>query len=332
MPLHAYGVLVGRATESRREGGTDSPHHQIRIEAGGTSYRIAVNVLSQQAPSELLYLVEDDLRHPVTAALEPLAPGWHELPSRPGGASLDFIRGNLFDRRDMRPLPPDVAGPDNDLGDLFDLHIRRAIADPAATVYAFGERWGPETARDKIFGFKPGNGVHDIHMNQGNSARFAGDDGVWQDGAVILRVGGRWIGIFLAFQSQAWHTDDSTGHAIEGLPEPQPPAEPSAMRILTAMVNPVGGAPERETVLLLNASPRPVDLTGWKLADRMLHTCAIPPGALPAGAVLPVTLTNGVQLGNNGGTITLLERTGLKVAGVSYTAEQARREGWTLTF
>ncbi len=332
MPLHAYGVLVGRATDSRREGGTDSPHHQIRIEAGGTSYRIAVNVLSQQAPSELLYLVDDDLRHPVTAALEPLAPGWHELPSRPGGASLDFIRGNLFDRREMRPLPPDVAGPDNDLGDLFDLHIRRAIADPAATVYAFGERWGPETARDKIFGFKPGNGVHDIHMNQGNSARFAGDDGVWQDGAVILRAGGRWIGIFLAFQSQAWHTDDSTGHAIEGLPEPQPPAEPSAMRILAAMVNPVGGAPERETVLLLNASPRPVDLTGWKLADRMLHTCAIPPGALAAGAVLPVTLTNGVQLGNNGGTITLLERTGLKVAGVSYTAEQARREGWTLTF
>ena len=102
MALHAYGVLVGRATDSRREGGTDSPHHQIQIEAGGASYRIAVNVLSQQAPSELLYLVDDDLRHPVTAALEPLGSGWHELPSQPGGASLDFIRGNLFDRRDMR--------------------------------------------------------------------------------------------------------------------------------------------------------------------------------------------------------------------------------------
>ena len=167
-------------------------------------------------------------------------------------------------------------------------------------------------------------------MNQGNSARFAGDDGVWQDGGLVLRAGGRWIGIFLAFQSQAWHTDDTTGHAIADIPEPA--AEPSAMRIVAAMVNPVGGAPERETVLLLNASPRPVDLTGWKLADRMLHSCAIPAGALAAGAVLQVTLTNGVQLGNNGGAITLLERSGLKVAGVSYTAEQARREGWTLTF
>ena len=39
-----------------------------------------------------------------------------------------------------------------------------------------------------------------------------------------------------------------------------------------------------------------------------------------------------VQLGNAGGIITLLDRQGLKVDGVSYTAEQARREGRTLVF
>ena len=98
------------------------------------------------------------------------------------------------------------------------------------------------------------------------------------------------------------------------------------------MVNPVGGAPERETVLLLNASPRAIDLTGWKLADRMKQTCTLPPGPLAAGQVLSVTLSNGVALGNKGGSITLLDRAGLKVAGVAYTAEQAREEGWTLTF
>jgi hypothetical protein len=31
---------------------------------------------------------------------------------------------------------------------------------------------------------------------------------------------------------------------------------------------PVGPAPERETVLLLNASPQSVDLTGWRLTRR----------------------------------------------------------------
>ncbi len=331
MPLNKYGVLVGRAVDCRRESGTDSPHYQVRIDAAGTSYRIAVNVLSQESPSELLYVADDDFQHPVTAAVAGLGAGWHDLQPRAG---LDFIRGNLFSRTAMRALPSDSAGPDNDLSDFLDHYVKRAIADPGALVYAFGERWGPESAtKDKVFGFKPGNGVHDIHMNQGNNARFRGDDGVWQDGGLLLRLNGRWVGIFLAFQSQAWHTDDTTGHAIATpQPQPEPRVDGSAMRILAAMVNPIGGSPERETVLLLNASPSAVDLTGWTLADRMKQTCTLPPGPLAAGQVVSVTLKNGVALGNKGGSITLLDRGGLKVAGVAYTAEQAREEGWTVTF
>ena len=290
-------------------------------------------MLSQESPSELLYLVNDDLRHPVTAAVAGLGAGWHALPSRTGGAALDFIRGNLLDRSAMRALPPDVAGPDNDLADLLDLHVKRAIADPGALVYAFGERWGPESGkRDKVFGFQPGNGVHDIHMNQGNSARFRGDDGVWQDGGLLLHVGGaldrdlpRLPEPGVAHRRR--HRARDRRHAV-----PQPGDDASAIRILAAMVNPAGPAPERETVLLLNASPNPVDLTGWKIADRMKQTCTLPPGPLAAGEVLSVRMSNGVALGNKGGSITLLERGGLKVAGVSYTAEQAREEGWTVTF
>jgi uncharacterized protein YukJ len=332
MPLKSYGVLVGRPAERRREGGTDSPHYQIRIDGGGTQYRAAVNVLSQESPSELLYLVADDLRHPITASLTGLSAGWHPLAPRAG---LDFIRANLLDRSAMRALPPEVAGPDNDLADLLDHYVQQAIGEPAATAYVFGERWGPETVKDKVFGFKPGNGVHDIHMNQGNSARFSGDDGVWQDGGLLLHFPGedRCVGIFLAFQSQAWHTDDTTGHALPGpAPTPSPVDGQSALRILAAMVNPRGGDPERETVLLLNASPDAVDLTGWRLADRMGQTSALPPLALTAGASIAVELGNGVKLGNKGGSITLLDAAGLKVAGVSYTADQARREGWTVTF
>jgi uncharacterized protein YukJ len=341
MPLKKYGVLVARAIERRREGGTDSPHYQVRLADGvGATYRAAVNVLSQESPSELLYFVDDDLKHPITATLAGLTPGWHQLPPRGG---LDFVRGNLFTRADMRALPPDVTGPDNDLADMLDHYVVRAIDEPDALLYAFGEPWGPESVRDKVFGFRPGNGVHDIHMNQGNSARFRGDDGVWQDGGLLLHFPGenRWVGIFLAFQSQAWHTDDTTGHAIEApaptptptpTPSPTPVPEDGAVRIVAAMVNPNGGAPERETVLLLNASPQSIDLAGWRIADRMSQTCALPSVKLDAGAVLTVTLRENVQLGNKGGSITLLDKAGLKVAGVAYTADQAKREGWTVTF
>jgi uncharacterized protein YukJ len=342
VPLNGYGVLRGKAIERRREGSADTPHFQIRVVDGdGVDFRIAVNVKSQSAPSDLLYLLEDDFRHPITTGLEALAPGWNSLPpSAPGDVNLDYVRGNLFDPALMRALPPDAAGPDNDLADVLDAHITRAIGDPSADLYAFGQRWGPENGiSDKVFGFEPGNGVHDIHMNQGNDPSFAGDDGVWQDGGLVVHFPAalRWVGIFLAFQSQAWHTDDATGHAIEGPPTPppappQPAGEPAAIRILAAMVNPVGPAPEHESVLLANASPSAVDLTGWRIADRLKRACPVPAVSLGPGELLQVPVTDPAQLSNQGGLITLLDPAGLKVAGVAYTGEQARQEGWTLTF
>lgn len=335
MPLRDYGVLTARAVDRRREGGVETPHYQILLRGeDGASFRGAVNVLSQEAPSEVLYLVDEDLRHPVTTSLAALGPGWHALPSQPGAANLDYVRANIFDASALRPLPADASGPDNDLADVLDHYVQRAIADDAARVSIFGQRWGPEpTTKDKAFGFLPGDGVHDVHMNQGNDGQFVRDDGVFQDGGLLLHfpAESRWVGIFLAFQSQSWHTDDTTGHTIT---TDGPPAgsDEAAVRILAAMVNPVGPAPERESVLIINASPDAVDLAGWQIADRAKHTAPVPETPLAAGATLEIPLADGVQLGNHGGVITLLDAHGLKVDGVAYTADQSHREGWTVVF
>lgn len=337
MPLTSYGVLVARALDRRREGtNDDTPHYQVHLkDERGTEFRAAINVKSQQEPSELLHWVCDDFQHSVTAPLAALSSGWNPLPSRPGGVSLDFVRGNLFDPSLMRPLPPELPGVDNDLADRLDHHVLRAMAEPAAQFYVYGERWGPEPSpSDKIFGFRPGNGVHDVHMNQGSAGRFRADNGVWQDGALLIHFPseGRWVGVFLAFQSQAWHTDDRTGDPLAGAPPRPRRAGEELVRVVAALVNPVGPAPEPETVTLLNASPHPVDLTGWRLADRLTHTCPAPAVELAPGATVVVGLTNGVQLGNRGGAITLLDRQGIKVHGVAYTEAQARQEGWTVVF
>jgi uncharacterized protein YukJ len=339
MPITPYGVLKGRAIDARPEADDDTPHYQIRVMAQTTHYRTAVNVKSQQAPSELLYLIAEDFRHPVTAQLPELSHGFTGLASTPGGLALDFIRGNLFDRLAMRPLPFNLPGPDNDLNERIDHYVQRAIRDPQALVYAFGERWGPETnTADKVFHFRPGNGIHNIHMNQGNVSRFVADDGVWQDGALLWHfpTEQRWVALFLAFQSQAWHTDDRTGHALSDIPTgpgPTPtPGEPDyAVRIVAALVNPIGPAPERETVTLLNTTPQAVDLTGWAIADRLKRKHLLS-GLIPPGEVVMVVLSPEVQLGNQGGIITLLDAQGLKVHGVSYTREQVQREGWTIVF
>jgi hypothetical protein len=96
-------------------------------------------------------------------------------------------------------------------------------------------------------------------------------------------------------------------------------------------VNPLGPSPEQETVTLLNAAPAAIDLTGWRLADQLKKTFTLS-GVIRPGATLTVTLPQEMQLGNKGGIITLLNKKGLKVDGVSYTALQAQKEGWTIVF
>jgi hypothetical protein len=177
-------------------------------------------------------------------------------------------------------------------------------------------------------------------MNQGNSGRFTVDDGVWQDGGLLLHFPNQnqWVAIFLAFQSQAWHTDDTTGHTSTDVgqpgPGPQPgPGEPDhQVRIVGALVNPTGPAPEAETVTLLNASSQDVDLAGWAILDRNKQRMTLPAQSLAAGATIRILVQSPVQLSNQGGIITLLNPAGLKVDGVAYTKDQASAEGWTITF
>jgi uncharacterized protein YukJ len=326
-------------------GAGQSPHYQVRVIDNTTDYRIAINVKSQLAPSEVEYIVVESFSHPITDIAETFPVGFTSLRRAAGSGALDFIRGNLFDRTQMKPLPFSVPGFDNDLNEKIDRIMQRAIADEAAVVYAFGERWGPEASvKDKYFGFLPGNGIHDIHMNQGNSGRFKDDDGVYQDGGILVHFTDQqqWVAVFLKFQSQAWHTDDVTGHALSSPPvTPQPGTVPvtplptsedpqGLVRIIAALVNDTA-SPEREAITLLNTAPHDITLDGWAILDTQKARLPLS-GVLTAGATRVVTLDRPLALSNKGGVITLVDESGLKVHGVAYTREQARNPGWTLVF
>jgi uncharacterized protein YukJ len=347
MALKQYGVLKGKAI-NKIVGQGSSPHYEVYLIDDTTDYRIAVNVKSNLAPSELLYLVVDDFQHPILEKLGSLKKGFTLLESGPNKMGLDFIRGNLFDPKQMRPLPHNVPGPDNDLNEKIDAYVQRAIGDERASIYAFGERWGPEKdKKDKYFGFKPGNGVHDIHMNQGNVGEFIQDDGVWQDGGLLFHFPGidkvnlgvgvevwpeQWVAVFLAFQSQCWHTDDKTGHRLPECDAIIPPKIESSVQIIAALVNPEGDDSGHETVTLINLSPKTIDLSGWFIADKNKNCSLISNFSLNPGATGVVKLDGqGAQFGNNGGIITLLDPRGIKYHGVSYTKEQTR-SGWTVLF
>ena len=329
MPLKTYGVLRGTVVDHQLAT-TANAHFQLHVvDDAGKHFRIAVNVESDVAPSELEYLIDSAFAHPILPEVAALPSGWTALAREPGGVALDFIRANLFKREDLRKLPFDVPGPDNDLNEKLAHYVRRAIADAGATVFAFGERWPTEAnVKDKVFGFLPGNGVHDIHMNQSNVGRFVADDGVWQDGALLLHFPAQdqWVAVFLKFQSQTWHTDDATGHKIAGPGE----APDGRIRIVGALVNAIE-TPEVEFVTLLNTTAEDVDLAGWSLADRDKHTMALD-GTIGAGETLRIRLTPQVTLPNRGGVLSVLDAAGLKVDGVAYTGEQAAEPGRTVAF
>lgn len=347
MPLKNYAVLKGRPINNRLATGA-SPHYQVLVSENGTLHRIAINVRSQDG-SEVQFLVRSSFEHPITDQLADLEEGLHPTESRPGGVALDFIRANLMQPWELKPLPLSAAGPDNDLNEKIDAYVQRAMSDEDSMIYAFGETWGPENNKaDKYFGFKPGRGIHDIHFNQGNPpGRFADQNGPWQDGGLIFQfpTEKQWVAVFLKFQSQAWHSDDQAGTAIipgDGAPAGGP-ATPidrdrippfdvpdGLIRIIAAYVNDVR-TPERETVTLLNTADVAIDLTKWQIKDKQKNMMLLS-GSIAAGATLVVEMKAPVALSNKGGIITLLNAQGIKVHGVSYTKEQARQPGRTIPF
>ncbi len=327
MPIQNYGVLKGQAIRNK-PGQGENPHYQIQVISDDTMHRIAVNVQSKAYPSELLYYVEDQYQHDILPGLEALDFGFHPLKGRKD-LSLDYIRGNFFNVEKMKPLPYNVPGPDNDLNELIHKYVTKSIDVEDAVVYAFGEKWGPESKIDRYFGFKPGNGIHDIHMNQGNAEPWVKDNGVWQDGGLLLQFPKqkRWIAIFLAFQSQTFHTDDRTGNRIDNAISAE---LEGAVKIICALLH--SGSVRNQSISLLNRGEKKISLDGWAFADRQKRRQYLQNYSIEPGSFLSIPVEKDIQLPREGGIITLLDNNGIKIDGVSYTQKDCQREGWITKF
>lgn len=230
-----YGVLKARIIKGYREDqDPKSPHYQIVLEelvdkqqGLFRKWKSPVNVQSKVgsgAESELLYFIDSNLLKQARAhqaraelwgrklsALAALPDGFHGSPpeSRNHDLALDYVREHYFERDEMNTMPATSPGAWDDLQDYIDFYVRRAVeSGDSVTAYIFGAC------------FRSGGiaiGVHDVHMNQGNSGPYAKDNGAFQDGGLVLtsRHSTTAVGIFLAFQGQSFETDDA-GHPLSG--------------------------------------------------------------------------------------------------------------------
>jgi len=217
MPITNYSVLAGDPVSGKVVTGA-STHYQITMNAKGGPFTIAVNIQSVDG-SEVLYTIEEGFTPPDEAGLLALPMGMTSLKSEPGGLALDFVRSEINGRpmitREQMTLLPQVRSKGlseeermvsraraGALQNAVVTLLNMTIADKDGVIYAFGSAFADKGKVD---------GIHDIHMNQGNPVKnHGGDNGIWQDGALFIHLPskGTWTAVFIAFQTESWTTDE----------------------------------------------------------------------------------------------------------------------------
>lgn len=236
-----YGVLKGKVSrydEADARTNPYKPHVYIYVNSNNEEYRIAVNTKShtekpviingKHVSNDLLYIADPNFKADQITNLQKLEEGFYPIkyhnkfvyseldyPSNipvdfpksyynPKDIAVDFVRGKLFNPCKMVVMPSNKIGADNDLADFFQKHIENNAIKNKATIYVYGGH------------FINSKGLHEVHMNQGSIGPHKDSNGIYQDGCILLQYpNGHWEAIFLAFQSQSWITNDTTGNSIK---------------------------------------------------------------------------------------------------------------------
>ncbi|CAD0093804.1 unnamed protein product [Aureobasidium vineae] len=178
-----------------------SPHITLKLTDGTNSPEADINVKSTSKDTRLVYWVNNNFQHPITQQLASLPLGQTVLKPTNGEHSkyaLDFIRTTpaLLDLNAGTILP---ASGNNTIEDKLEPILTQAI-NQKAKVYLWGQGYNDSNGE---------SGIHDIHMNQGNTGNFSND--VFSDGSFMVQFEDHWEAVFLAFADQEVPTDDETG-------------------------------------------------------------------------------------------------------------------------
>lgn len=188
-------------------------HIHVTLAVSGGDWDVAINVGTNDADDLLKYKLVNDFGHPVTATLAAAAEGYTDLTDQHALPALDFMRSDLLTGTAAWRTSDIMDGTENAAPIPDVLTLINAAQQQGLDLYVFGRE------------YTEGNGIHDTHMNQGSrGAHFlhrAGDDStdhndIWQDGALMIDLGGaKWAAYFAAFEQQAVPTDD-LGNPLPG--------------------------------------------------------------------------------------------------------------------
>jgi uncharacterized protein YukJ len=225
----AYSLLKGRVVKAKPFSSNphQRPHYHLLIEAAGKKYDVAVNIASEPKRVHGGKVVHEDIHvlYAVKAAVPaekigPLGDVREGVASLPADSPLrlDYVTDRLVTKDEMHLLPlynlaTSPAHPDAILR-LLD----RAVKNNHAYAYSFGHRYDQTQPTNAAWHFAPDDGVHNIHMNQGNKrGDHDNENGRHEDGALWIHFqdSNEWGAVYVAFQTQSWDNGPD-GYPVDG--------------------------------------------------------------------------------------------------------------------
>lgn len=211
-----YSVLKGQVVDAKPFSQKDAtrPHYHLRINAGGRDFDVAINIRSEVTKDSegnpldirVLYAIKDASNLPMLQKVLAMRDGIVNL-DEGIRAGLDYVQQKLVARQEMSSLPLYRSGVD-ETDAIMDL-VQEG-RDAGATFVAFGHRYEQSAKFDPAWDFRPDDGVHNIHMNQGNEGghSFSNENGRFVDGGLLVLLPDGPKIAYIAFQTQSWDNDD----------------------------------------------------------------------------------------------------------------------------
>ena len=216
MSVQDYGVVIGAYDHFDRDPTNhfgNYCHGHIFVRAPDASrapalYNCAVDVKFLNGKVE--YAMLSGLDRMRLSTVRVLSNGWHALGQNASSGALDYVRSRLLGVLTAGDLTPPVWRQSVGGSVLTDMEAFLTAWGTIQRIYVFGARFlNPDQA--------PSQGVHDVHLNQGDPpGAFQSLDGIWQDGGIIVeRIDRTFDGFFVKFVTQSLNTDE------QGLPVPE---------------------------------------------------------------------------------------------------------------
>ncbi len=190
-------------------------HATLRIDQEDGSiadWDCAINVGTNDADDLLNYRLVYDFHHAIVDGLKAASSGFLDLTEKDALPALDFQRSDVL--ADTGPWR---------LSDVMDGSVH---AEPVASLLRLLQSAQEKQYDVYVFGrkYKDGDGIHDIHMNQGSTGQFLNNgkddhndhNDVWQDGAVIVDQGEPELAAYFTAFTQQLVPTDALGNPVNG--------------------------------------------------------------------------------------------------------------------